>query len=67
MDQPNCQAYGRQLIPWSIDTSVKCPFADGMCIEDLAVEFDSGYINSQLHLGINSPPEDRIELRHVSS
>ena len=61
----NCQAYGRQQIPWSITTNVPCPFAEGMCVDDLAVRIESGFIDSHQHLGVNGPPDDRVVFRTV--
>ena len=61
----NCQAYGRQQIPWSIDAEVFCPFAYGICIGDMGVIIDSGYIDSHQHLGINGPPDERVIFRTV--
>lgn len=60
----DCKAYGRNLIDWSVETT-KCPFAEEMCIEDFAVRFDTGYIDSSNHLGINAPEAHRVQLRQV--
>lgn len=62
---PDCNAYGRQLINWSVDTNATCPFAPEMCVDNLAVRLDTGYIDSHLHLGINAPKEDRVLYREV--
>ena len=62
---PDCTANGRQLIKWSVDTETPCPFAPGMCANNLAVRLDTGYIDSHLHLGINAPPKDRVLFREV--
>jgi hypothetical protein len=47
-----------------------CPFQDAsMCItpDGLAVQVDTGMVDSQLDLGINAPAKDRIKYRHVTT
>jgi hypothetical protein len=58
-----CLPYGRRLLTWSKNTSISCPFDPSMCVDNTAVEFDSGYVDSHLDLGINTPLEDRIKFR----
>ncbi len=65
LPSPDCNANGRQLIDWSVDIDTACPFAPDMCIDDLAVRLDTGYIDSHLHLGINAPPKNRVLFREV--
>ena len=36
-----------------------------MCRNDLAVRFDTGFIDSSDHLGINAPESDSVKLRIV--
>lgn len=45
-----------------------CPF-DGMCVGsgDIALELDTGHINSHFNLGLNAPPEDRWTVRKVTT
>ncbi|KAF2456413.1 hypothetical protein BDY21DRAFT_393710 [Lineolata rhizophorae] len=40
-----------------------CPFADGACGSSHALFMDSGLVDSDLDLGINAPPGDRIKCR----
>ena len=63
--QEICLSYGPQPITFSIDRNISCPFVEEMCINQLAVRFDSGLLDSQLHLGINAPPSDRTSYRRV--
>jgi len=60
---PGCLPYGRRLLTWSNNTSISCPFDPSMCADNTAVEFDSGYVDSHLDLGINTPLEDRMKFR----
>jgi hypothetical protein len=46
----------------SIDKQAKCPFPGNVCTGP-ALAIDSGLIDSHLHLGINAPPQDRIQMR----
>ena len=62
---PSCNAYGPKNIDWSIEMSRDCPFSSEMCLDTQSVRFDTGYVNSALHLGVNSPPEDRVTYRNV--
>jgi hypothetical protein len=60
-----CQTYARRKIKSGRSRNVTCPFPNNLC--DAVVEMDSGYIDSNRHLGINSPPKDRIQFRKVST
>lgn len=64
-DNPSsfCLPYGRDRISWSTNTHAACPFDKDMCIAD-AVQFDTGFLNSHTHFGINEK-ETRIEYRRV--
>lgn len=61
----DCRAYGRRLIDWSVKTVAQCPFSEEMCIRDQAVHFDTGYMDSHDHFGINAPPHHRIQTRQL--
>lgn len=58
-----CLPYGRSRIAWSTNNRTACPFDEDMCIAD-AVQFDSGFLDSQTHLGINTR-DNRIQYRRV--
>ncbi|KAI2469445.1 hypothetical protein F4781DRAFT_394085 [Annulohypoxylon bovei var. microspora] len=43
-----------------------CPFQSGICrSQDSNVRFDTGYIDSNDHLGLNAPNDDRVGIRYV--
>jgi hypothetical protein len=44
--------------------SAVCPFAQEMCT---ALQLDSGYLNSDRHLGMNAPPKDQLYFRIVTT
>lgn len=47
----SCLAPGKALIPWMM-SNISCPFDDKICAGDQAVAFDTGHIDSHMHLGI---------------
>ena len=57
-----CLPYGKSRISWSTNYDIPCPFEERLCIAD-AIQFDSGFLNSRDHLGINT--QDHIEYRRV--
>lgn len=58
----HCLPYGKGRISWTTKINTGCPFDEAMCIAD-DVQFDSGFINSQTHFGINT--KDQVEYRRV--
>lgn len=56
-----CNNPGRRGLSWKSGVSSTCPFGE-LCI-DKTLSMDSGFLDSDLDLGINSPVEDRISLR----
>ncbi|KAL8303459.1 hypothetical protein RB597_005055 [Gaeumannomyces tritici] len=62
---PDCGYSPVDKIPVTIDFDVPCPFAAEFCSGNSAMTMDSGLVDSNLHLGINSPPEDRVRFRKV--
>jgi hypothetical protein len=61
--QQSCLAYGQSTLAWNVTTKVRCPFSSEMCIQGKSILLDSGLIDSQSHLGINSRINDRIQYR----
>jgi hypothetical protein len=61
----NCLPLGKDQIKWSTEFDVACPFDEDMCVAD-AIRFDSGFIDSRTHFGINSK-EDHVEYRRVTT
>jgi hypothetical protein len=59
-----CGTYVRSTIPYNMSLSVPCPFDEKIC-NGLGVAFDTGLIRSDLDLGINTRPEDRLSVRKV--
>jgi hypothetical protein len=49
-----CLPYGRRGIDWSTCMNTSCPLTSEMCLNNTVVQFDSGFINSNTYLGINS-------------
>jgi hypothetical protein len=50
----------------TVNTSAACPFVSHAC-DAPAISFDSGWIDSHTHLGINAPPKDRVQVRRVTT
>jgi hypothetical protein len=61
----NCNPFGPKRLDWTVMTNTSCPFEDEICFGDSFVRFDTGFISSHFDLGINAPPEDRVEYRQV--
>lgn len=47
-------------------TNATCPFGNNAC-SDTAVKHDSGYIHSNMDLGINSPKHEALTIRRVTT
>lgn len=61
-----CGGFPANTIP--VTTSiVPCPFGKAICAQSDAFRLDSGFIDSNHHLGINSPPEYRIRFRKITT
>ncbi|ORY14198.1 hypothetical protein BCR34DRAFT_599396 [Clohesyomyces aquaticus] len=50
-----------------ITESDTCPFDKVMCGKGIVFQLDSGYINSDHHLGINAPSKDQAYYRFVTT
>jgi hypothetical protein len=62
----DCRRFVTKKITSQIDTEAACPFEDGTCRNNSGnIRIDSGYLDSQTHFGMNSPPHQRIQLRNV--
>ena len=64
ISSPGCDAPGRQRVQWTID-EVQCPFQSRICRGRSAVRFDTGYMDSNDHLGVNGPINHRVLFRNV--
>ncbi|KAL9626407.1 MAG: hypothetical protein Q9164_007882 [Protoblastenia rupestris] len=68
MDSQRCSMFPKRNLPWKSTYNVACPFPgnDSVCRSDSTnIRLDTGYIDSNLDLGINTPPEYRFLLRTV--
>ncbi|ORX98938.1 hypothetical protein BCR34DRAFT_142046 [Clohesyomyces aquaticus] len=50
----------------SVDLSATCPFQPQAC-SGPAATFDTGWIDSHYHLGINAQPKDRVQIRKTTT
>jgi hypothetical protein len=69
LDSLECTQLPVPRLNWTTDDAA-CPFVDtGLCIKtnSTPVKMDSGYINSNTHLGVNAKLEDTIEYRKVAT
>ncbi|KAI0975411.1 hypothetical protein F4678DRAFT_420197 [Xylaria arbuscula] len=64
-DKSQCNFFSSTTIPWETEWEAECPFGD-MCIGP-AVRLDTGLINSNSLLGINSPTVEQIGLRKITT
>lgn len=63
----DCSVFIQSRLKWKSDYNATCPFADkNICLSDFDnLRLDSGYINSDHHLGINSPSKKSFLYRTV--
>ncbi|KAI1279385.1 hypothetical protein F5Y07DRAFT_387531 [Xylaria sp. FL0933] len=64
-DKSQCNFFSSSTIPWETEWEAECPF-ENMCIGP-AMRLDTGLLNSNSLLGINSPTADQIGLRKVTT
>jgi hypothetical protein len=64
----NCDIYLAQPFQDTTITKGYCPFAEGTCLdpENGVIQADTGLLNSNLALGINAPPQNRLGVRKVT-
>ncbi|KAI1328009.1 hypothetical protein F5Y16DRAFT_420344 [Xylariaceae sp. FL0255] len=61
-----CGTFITNKIAAQVNASANCPFQGQMCRSQSAnIRIDSGFIDSHEHLGLNTPPEQRMKFRHV--
>lgn len=60
-----CLPYGKSRITWTTKLDAACPFDEDICLTK-AIQFDTGYISSFTHLGINTR-DDHVEYRRVTT
>jgi hypothetical protein len=64
-----CNLYVNNELPWTSDVNATCPFASGLCVggDTAAYSMDTGILESQEALGINTPSWERITYRKVTT
>ena len=64
---PLCQKYIVESLPQTtINFNASCPFDEALCLTQ-AIQTDTGFIDSAVHLGINARAEDRVLYRRTTS
>ncbi|KAH8772420.1 hypothetical protein F5882DRAFT_452292 [Hyaloscypha sp. PMI_1271] len=72
-DSSRCNVYTQPTLPFTTDTNPSCPFASRMCYSSdtvagrVAYKLDTGKLDSNLHLGINARPKDRITYQRIAT
>ncbi|KAF2837290.1 hypothetical protein M501DRAFT_197728 [Patellaria atrata CBS 101060] len=62
-----CNELAVPRIESNVYTSEPCPFQGREVCNGSAIKIDSGWINSDTHLGINAPPKNRIQMKKVTT
>lgn len=62
-----CTTYPQRQIKYDTLTNVSCPFESHRCLNNLAVAFDTGELDTFKVFGINSAPQDRLTLRRLTT
>lgn len=67
-DNSSCNLFAKAAIDLEYNY-VSCPFGDDICIEETngAFQVDTGYVNSDKDLGINSRKQDSVDYRRVTT
>jgi hypothetical protein len=68
-DPLQCKVYTTPTLPFTTDQNASCPFVPGMCYlpDTAAYKMDTGKLDSNFHLGINTRPEDRITYQRITT
>jgi hypothetical protein len=66
---PECNFFKTIELPYVTTYSVPCPFSEEMCLGPInnSVTFDTGLLDSCIHLGINAEMKNRVQLRKAMS
>jgi hypothetical protein len=59
-----CANFVQSTLPYTMRRQVPCPFADKVC-NGTAISLDTGHLRSDIHLGLNTRPEDALSVRKV--
>jgi hypothetical protein len=60
----SCNNFVQATLPYTISRGVTCPFNEKAC-NGTAVSLDTGRLRSDIHLGVNTRPEDALSVRKV--
>ncbi|KAK8078524.1 hypothetical protein PG996_004694 [Apiospora saccharicola] len=64
----DCDRFVVQSLPTTTDSNYGCPFASDICHDNATnIRLDTGYLDSNNHLGLNAPYEQRFIWRQVLS
>lgn len=62
--QTDCSAFAKPSMSYYTNKNAKCPFNDsGICLDGAVLEMISQPMDSHHDLGINSPPDTRLQLQ----
>lgn len=62
----DCSLFVRSTIEWTTDWKAECPFDDAMCLGP-SMQLDTGLVNSNAVLGLNSSPKDQMDFRKITT
>lgn len=60
-----CRSFTVSSISSVRQSATPCPFSPEICAVPKALEIDTGYVDSNYHLGINTPGDSRLTFRKV--
>ena len=61
----DCGLLPKRRLSYKVDRNATCPFDSSICTSFYGnFELDTGYIDSAADLGVNAPPEERIQARY---
>ncbi|KAF7507093.1 hypothetical protein GJ744_010906 [Endocarpon pusillum] len=65
-DALGCDMYATPVIRWE-GKATDCPFRDNICWRNNTYQMDTGLLDSHDDLGINTPVEERLKYRRVTT
>jgi hypothetical protein len=60
-----CTTFVQKQILSHVITNASCPFQNDICSSDSNIIIDTGYLDSNDHFGLNTPPDQRFQYRDV--
>lgn len=61
----DCASFITKNLPATVDENAPCPFNNSLCRTNSNIRFDSGFLDSNDHLGLNSAADQRVLSRFV--